>query len=513
MASKSINIFQPVSANLYSTSRGGDGLVFYNMALCDDIYKFYYEEEEWISICKKIVHANAFKGPIRLKMGGVFDQRAVSNDEQNKFKDFVQEALDYEKMFGFCPVKITKSKGKKVPTIPSYGTGKFAHRTNRSTFREEIIFIPNDEKVNEKDFFVFVWPNRFPSKQSINVQSDIYKLFKRYLVYESFEEDSLDASFGASHPPYIFRKDDKRNDLEKLTEEDIYGMDDAMGDETTIDSKQLYKRSVADSIILENQLQNYRELYADKKRRKLDNVSKRAKTVDRATNLEDKFAYVGEFQLAGQVSVTGPNDLLNNRIHYEELVCATMGLSRNYIDRVKGGYKSDASNEQHFLKTTIQDTRENASLFIKAVYKELYKDEDDDFLVTFFMRMDEFITKVESGEIKESDGNEVKSLKKLKDDVEKIMKQENRIEVIFEEDPFSYMTPLEDIIAISDRKAISTVEEINLLRMKLSMNTVDESDPLVKEAEVLRKKREKLMFEPKGPEGKAPKPKPKKTES
>lgn len=79
-----------------------------------------------------------------------------------------------------------------------------------------------------------------------------------------------------------------------------------------------------------------------------------------------------------------------------------------------------------------------------------------------------------------------------------------RAELVFNEDAFIDSNNGDTLIMASDRGAISALEEINMTRKKLGLDPVTQSDPLVKEAEKMRKARIEALVNPPQPGSKKP---------
>jgi hypothetical protein len=459
-----------------SSRRGKEQLVVFDERICNNIWTFYNEIDPFITICKEVVYEHTLKGGVSLKWGSL--ERKFITDQEGNFKDFMETALDYYKMFGFCPVKINKKDGVKFPSIPSYGNGGFGHYTNPKTEEEEVIYIPRNKEKHDGDYFVFVWPNKSPAKNSTSVTSDIYKVFGRFLFATSFEENSADADYEASHPPLFFRRDYKEHDIRDMTEDRLFGLVKAIGeDAVTPDMERTYKQSIASEMILEKVLERQRKGADGSERQALDPQTKTAKTVKRSTEAVDRATFIGDYSIGGQLNFSQRDDHVNIRSKYEDLVCEAMGVPKSYFDRSSKVYKSDAINDQHFLKTTVERMRSNTALFLRAVYNALYSEDDTEYLIDFYLEVD-----------KTSDGDKNKKQAQIKGALD----SKNRIEIVFPEDSFSHLTPMADIISLWEMGVITPLEYANASRSKAGLKPIKDNDPILIEIEKKRQLKEEM---------------------
>ena len=496
-----------------------------------EIHDYFFHKELWIDICKTTVSNLVFKGPIKEKWGGKSVLIPFEYDSRRQLIGLLKDALDFRDMFGMCPIKVITDteKNARSVVIPQLGTGKFLQRMNPITCNPEIIFVTHDKSsggpinyINvqrDPNIHVFIWPNKVPDFHSSSFKTKIFKLYNTYLRLEEKRDNDADSEFNRAHPPIVTQHRKEQGSIVDMEEQEIYGEDD--DDTMPISSKVTYKRNIQNAMEMEN---NLKEL------RKRDNaVTPSKKRVNQSTNRSENFKRSrlwehtyeikeGE-EIAHHIVPDSNGNLIELQERYEEEVCLAMGVPKSYVLRKGGsskGLKNDAINEQHVLRTTVENNRDDCNAIYQFIYNILFKDLDDDNLISDLVEVDDLEKKarldgtspdnnsrpadssrpyddkklVEYRKLVAPEANledELLFLRNKKNELVHLIKEKNRVELIFEEDPFENTIDIQDLIMISDRFILSPEEEVNMFRKRLYKPPITKSDGLVGFNEKMRK--------------------------
>lgn len=481
-----------------------------NNVTLKEIFNFYHHEEQWISICRDLSNTLTFSGGISIKWGKLFKNRTMDNESQAKLTEMLITALDYKRMFGFCPIKRVKDPktGAVNVFIPQFGTGEFYHGLNSITLQTEVFFVPYVytgglstshyvethtnyilRDIVDPDSFVYVWPGQYPTINNNQVKSDMLKLYKRWSTISELEENAMDADFNASHPTVFTQIQKENRSLDDMTEEELFADDD--NDYVSPTDRRTYRIDRLRSRKLEEQQSDMK--CTSENRNTISQVVKpktgQVSQTRRRRVWEDNEYHLEEGeQLTRHTSPQSRNDYMTWRQHYEEQVCLLMRVPRTFFARSYVGLKTDAIQVQQALRTMVESNREEAQTFFQFIYNIQYKELDDAEIFEAFVSLD----RAEKRELSSANGDETSS-KSIRDrfarsrgKLTKIAKSENRIELIFEGDAFLRNMPVVDISIASQKGAITVHEEINMLRLRLGLDPLDPSDVLVKNAEKIR---------------------------
>lgn len=526
-----------IDASIQIGGRNGN-FVSMDMKKALEIHDYFFHRELWIDICKTTISNLVFKGSIKEKWGGKLMLIPFEYGARRQLIGLLKDSLDFRDMFGMCPIKVIRDENNNAVSvvIPQLATGKFLQRMNPITCNPEIIFVTHDTSsggpinyINVKrdpNIHVFIWANKVPDFNSNSFKTKIFKLYGTYLRLEEKRENDADSEFNRAHPPIVTQHKKEQGSIVDMEEQEIYGEDD--DDTIPISSKVTYKRNIQNAMDMER---NLKEL------RKRDNaVTPLKKRINQSTNRSENFKRSrlwehtyeikeGE-EIAHHIIPDSNGNLIELQERYEEEVCLAMGVPKSYIMRKGGsskGLKNDAINEQHVLRTTVENNREDCNAIYQFIYNILFKESDDDNIISDLVEVDDLEKKArldgtspddklvgsnklprpadssrpyddkklveyrESGPPEADLGDELLFLRNKKNELIHLIKDKNRVELIFEDDPFENTIDIQDLMMISDRFILSPEEEVNMFRKRLYKTPVTKSDSLVSFNEKIRK--------------------------
>jgi hypothetical protein len=452
-----------------------------DMDLADKILEYYTQKETWFGICTRLLFDRGLKGGISITWGGMFHSSTEEEWVEDLF-NLAKEAFSYRKMFGMCAVKISKKKEILTISIRPIGTGTFRRIVNASKKTSEFVWV-NDDSANDspsKNTFVYVWEGSTPAWGSKAFCSEIPKLYEKYLDLKEKELFNMDAVYAITHPYIFVNKPPQKASETDITEEDVYPTfedDDPSQDEgNALDRKRL-KRSVQDAKLLESRLKEFRRKSMGQSLTKHFNTDTNKEEFITRTN--SVVVPIEDYQIARQTLPETVKDLKEWKLLYEEEVCSSMGVPRNYASKVKGTFRGDAQNEENLVKSSINSMRQDMINFMLFVYDKAYR-ELDSLIIS---------DKVVAAE--EAQQQDVVLA------LNKFGSKRNRISIEFNEDPFKDKLKLPDVNTAHDRMYISDIEAINLGRESLGIAPLMETDPLaielIKKIEQRRKEEKERM--------------------
>ena len=456
-----------------------------DMSKSIEIYDFFYHKEQWIQICKKMKYSQVFKGGVSLIWGGGIFQSKETEDpiKQRELIELLEEALDYRDMFGLCPIKIIKDRktGIKRSIIPEFGSGSFIGIFNIKTLEtEDIVFVPNGNLINNKQEIdpsikVFVWPGKKPSIHNKQLKSDIFTVFEEYLIIEELKKNLLDADYNSAHPTIFTQSRPDSKDLSQLTEEEVFGdADDPMLNPL---EKHTYRRDLFRAKRLERMSEsiNYQtKSSCDSSLTKRVDSTNRIIAFKRKRMWEENIESLPEGEEMANIVIPQSNkNIIEFMNRYEEQICLLIGIPKGFIAG-RGKFKTDAEQETEIMRNTIIKDREDANLFYQFVYELMHRGTDDKKIVQVLMNVNNNKKK------QQPDSTEMEQLRQTKNNIKKIGAMPNRIEILFNEDPFSRTINLNNVQFASDRDAITAEEEVNSIRSSLGLEKVPVNDDLVK---------------------------------
>ncbi len=458
-----------------------------DMSKSIEIYDFFYHKEQWIQICKKMKYSQVFKGGVSLIWGGgIFQSKETENPiKQRELIELLQEALDYRDMFGLCPIKIVKDRktGQKKPIIPEFGTGAFILIFNTKNFEiEEIVFAPYsgssglvsnyEKKQIDSSVKIFVWPGKEPSLHNKQFKSSIFTVFEEFLLVEELKKNALDADYNSSHPTIFTQSRPDSKDSSELTEEELFG--DANNPLLNPSEKHTYRRDsfrarrleeMTKDMNCQTKLSSSSWQIDNSLTKRVDSTSNRITEFQRKRTWQDSIESLPEGEeMAHPIMPQTRKDLIEWQNRYEDQVCLLMGIPKGYIAGRGSKFKTDAQQELEIVRSAVENDREDVNSFYQFVYRWMYKDIDDQKIIQTLMTLNN-IKKLNP----ESDQQQLKQSKKY---IKNIGNMPNRIEILFNEDPFSRTINLNNVQFASDRDAITAEEEVNSIRSSLGLEKV-----------------------------------------
>ena len=477
------------------------------MSQTDEIYNYFYHKEQWIQICRKIKYSQVFKGGITLTWGNVFQSKETEDPmKQKELKQLLEKSLDYRDMFGLCPVKIVKDRitGQKKPIIPEFGTGAFILVFNIRKFQiEEIAFAPfggglvssYNKKQIDSSVKVFVWPGREPSLHNKQFKSAIFTVFEEFLIIEELKRNALDADYNSSHPTIFTQSRPDSKNLSELTEEEVFG---EVGDPMMNPSeKHTYRRDTFRALRLEDMTKKMNCQSKFQTSWQTDSsLTKRVDSTSKITQFQRKRIWEDSIEalpegeeMAHSIIPQTRKDFIEWQNRYEDQVCLIMGIPKVYIAGRTAKFKTDAQQELEIVRSTVTHDREDANVFYQFVYEWMYRESDDKKIIQTLMTLNN---------IKKSnpESEQQQQLKQSKKNIKKIGSMPNRIEILFNEDPFSRTVDLNNVQFAADRDAITAEEEVNSIRSTLGLEKVTPDDELVNMRKIQRDiKRQELKIQ------------------
>ena len=477
------------------------------MHKAQEIYDF-YNKDHYIETCKRLKNIYTFEGDISITWGDdlLCTSKNGSLISQSALKKLLKDALDYRNMFGFCPIKIVKDKnnpGKKIASIPEFGSGGFILVYNTETMDSKVDFLPYDMKhytgftgsiltneVFDNSIQVYTWPSYTPSITSRNYKSRILPLFEEYYIVTELQNNAVYADWKGSHPNIFTQSRPEKINQSEVTEDEVLGDADleAGARETTI-----YKRDTHRSIRMETTAKSMNDATKNgcdenaAVSKRLDDHTGRTIEVVRTRNDNMVPLPTGE-EMAKSITYTTRNDFLQWKEEYHDKVCSAMGIPRNFIDK-QSKFKTEVGKEEAMLKKLIKSEREDATEFYQFVYEVMYRERDDQEILNAFIDLDNRKKNI-ADDNKEEDRDTIKNFKKK---MKKISCLENRISLSFAKDPFPDTVNIQTAVIAAEREVLSPEEEINLIRLLLELKKIEPNDELVKNKEEERKlKRQNL---------------------
>ncbi len=500
-----------------NASQTDKNLVYYalDMKKAAEVYDFYYHKEPWIQICKNMKYSQVFKGGIALTWGNnsLESNDLEDPDEQKALVQLLQRALDYRDMFGICPVKVIKDKrtGRKRAIVPEFGTGAFALAYDKKEHRSEVVFVTqstftspfgytNAEKKRhgglDPTIRVYTWPGKEPSIHNRQFKSAMFTLFDEYFAVQELKLNALDADWNSSHPTIFTQMRQDVRGIEQYTEEEMFG--DPTDPSMNPQEKNMYRRDVYRARRMEQLVKtsNTRLQTFPAESKAIDRESNNIVDLKRKRTWEDNIEPLPEGEeMAKQVIPQTRRDYLEWKSVYEDSVCSMLGVPRGYIAG-RGKFKIDTQQELEVVRGTVSKDREDAESFYQSAYEFMYRDQDDKKIVHSLMRMNARKRDLKSNGNREFNADErLRQVKSTKNRLKHIGTMSFRIELRFNEDPFSRAVDLNNVQFAVEHGAITVEEELNVIRSTIDLGKLDKNDELVKlrQAERERKRKEADM--------------------
>jgi hypothetical protein len=438
-----------------------------------NVYEYYTEKEEWISICKERINTLVFAGEVRIDWGDVLKPKGKNfgPSHSSELVSMLTLALDYKDMFGFCPYVIDKPPPSETATnekkksdwlleyvkVLPFGIGDFTYGVKNGEI--VIKFTPKQKSNGTKRYGVFVWPGCGPNAVTGRLHTNMFKLYKRYTSIVRQEKNLEDADYYSCHPPVFvqMRAANRSNtdDLDKMMESEIYA--DKEDDEMTPMELRTYKRDLNGAKRLEMLLDvmneqntkgilNEHEDYTSQK--VLDDATGTLRKVRKRKIWEENMISLpDQMEVAKSSSLPNPRkDLEFVRSSYEEAVCLSMGIPKGYATMKGHGLKAEAQQEHSSIKRLVLSKREAANKFFQAIYEDVFRDTDDEYILQELMSI-----------------NKTEDKKRLKA-IYKVAALKSRVSLLFEEDPLPPPVTLSDILTCQQRGILSGLETLNMCR-------------------------------------------------
>jgi hypothetical protein len=393
----------------------------------DDVYNYYNACEPLIEICANYMLSLVFHGGINVSINDDFSESykkvqrtkrkiknfmqdnqseeyknviAAGSDPNEKIKkklkffnaDFNEEIMSvltmgehWRKMFGFCPIKIYNDNnlGRKRVSVPAYGTGSFCKVRDPLSDQFIISYRPNDvqsfsgQQVRPgEDYFVFVWPDKAPCG-IFDYKSEIKKLWEDWYFLREAKSNFLQADYENSHQTIITTNPGKNANVDQMTAQQTTDESIAQADQERLYESDIGRTQRAVNL---SQINNVRKRQLDAER--YDPVSGKMK-VRRMNALESGHVFpmpIGE-QIA-TAPVPKPrnmSELTAFELHYQNMVCLTMGVPYNFITNNRT-FKNDQSQEQKAVFQRVIKIREDMSRFFAFVGDKLFGGESQNMV-------------------------------------------------------------------------------------------------------------------------------------
>lgn len=470
--------------------------------LANQIFKFYYEEEPLISVCKDQRFALAFVGEMHIEWGGgdIDPLRLDSPAERDQLEALFKHALEYRDMFGMVPVKISrrsaqKRNNKPMVTIPPFGSGYFVMRYDTTKMEMTVVYRVGTEhmarkrsstqKIRQttvKTYDVFIWPGYEPSRATKRFRSRVASLLGRYINITEMRMNMHDADFRASHPVVFTQARPDTRSVQDMTESEALGLDDD-GDGT--EQGRRYQRDIHRAMQTEGIAaainQQAREPFgggqgAPITRTAFDPATRRAVQGERDRTWDGAIQPlpIGE-EMARPIQPQSRSDLIAFESRYEDLVCKTMGIPAAYISGAVGSQRmrGEADQLRSNVRASVLQDRADLNLFYAWAYEKAHRSVDDDMMVHALLAADE-------KERKNLSPDEKKRIAKIRANITKISAMPHRTRVVFLEDPLPKKIEITMLTAAVTAGALTKLELVNLIRAEIGVPTIDERHELVR---------------------------------
>lgn len=502
--------------------------------MMETIYNYYQHQEGYITVCKRLKESMIFSGGVHMTWGSGLFRSAISDDpkDQRELVSLLKTALEYRDMFGFCPIKLVRDKttGLTKPVIPQLVTGKFEITLDPRDNKTVLRFVQRDWIGTEGGFLtsvgggssksygipvqldegggkkgggtkrnyqVFVWEEpTLTSSGEVMFKSRIPQLIPQWLNMREFWENAQDSDYASSHPPVFTQSKDKDFDPNKLTEEEIFGDNDLNGN-PTLRERVTYRRDTFRSILTEKMTKHMNMLSkgqipmgitgAARKEAQVSATHKNRRQRDWKDYVEN--LPIGE-EMAGQVSTSSRNDLLEISKTYWDLVCLTMGVPREYVQGGSGGrFKTNVEQMREIIRQEVELDREDSEKFYQFVYEWMYRKDDSKKIATILTTLEGRREDLEedksyfTGETNVAIEEEIDRIDDTTNKLNSVGEMPTRIRLIFAEDSLMSALDNDSLIMADQMGALSSQEVINVWRSKMSLPKISETHPLVKERE------------------------------
>lgn len=513
-----------------------------NMQQAALLAEFYRQTEPMIGSIVQLLNSFIFQGEIKEKWTGLLQlPDAGERERQMELRELLRQALDYRRMFGMCPIKIVNEEGGRSHlVIPDYTTGSFIVRYNQARGRLDVAFAsqhlahmmggpgaltPTMSTMKpDPDVHVFVWEDTRPTFRLNDFKTPLIRLLPRFLYIQQLRENLILADMESCNPTMITQIRPDKQDITDVQEEDIFA--DIASHRTQEELLQAdpsenirYRRSQRDSIMMELALKRRREQEMQGtglKRTKVDPISKTLRSALGPVVGEKRFDLQGDRIMATQLV---PRPVANLDKEYESYLQELMmafGVPSDMGTKSTKQITAATQASMKLLQSNVELCRDACVSFYAFAYSMLYMDEDQRMLrerweslhaeQQEYERLTSPVVRPQpntinsGGDVVERENlptNEQQQrldrIREQKLELTLLGKKTQRASIEFVEDPFHMDSDIADILAVGERKLISVVEESNLIREKLKLEPVSETDPIIKEALLIRDQANRLQ--------------------
>jgi hypothetical protein len=521
----------------------GQSAAMLNQEALRVIYDFFNHEEVGIDSAIRMLYDSTMQGGVELVWGDAFPLK-LSADEQRHVQDACVTALNWKKMFGFCPVKrILPKKSKKEGgeerekkdskerdetarfEIPEFGSGAFFMIYDNKTQQSELKYMPyrygekhksnpnrrspdairkltnggrNSVNTTElkfpKNYFVFVWPRMMPSLHNGFLKTVTSKLLKQWSIVKQLESNLVVNDTWRSMPPTITKRQPVNVDLKTLTEAEAFGEEELIQPDPLLQKK--YQRDISSEYNTQEKSVGFRS-----RREKVGasqmimfNTSTgkyEIETLKHPLDPENIFDLEEGMQIEHLDNTSTTSLYLDLKHDYENRIDSTFG-----VDRANGGgqnsrLKANAEQNRQLLETLVIDERASAALFYATVYEFVHRDNDDLRLLDIRTYMDEEMEilnqKIEADPKDKEAKSRIADLKLQVKSLDKLAKRDLRMKLLFPKNPFTKNIDKQTIDLLIEQKVLTPVEEVNMLRAIGGFEPLGKDSDIIKERSVMRK--------------------------
>jgi hypothetical protein len=487
-----------------------------------NIERYFMHGEAWIYIVKTALNDLIFKGGMKLDWGRGLISVELGDAETKHAEMLSKTALDWRRMFGFCPVRIKFAKESKRPefSIPPFGAGMFVYVFKGNTKENgEIRYLPyksagrkpNKPKKDResrqrifngnretpkstsevrfpKNYRVFVWPGMEPSLSAPMFKTPIPILMEMQAIVKDMEQDVRDSSGTGARPKLIVQRPTESLDMNEMTMDQVFARDvmeerDPQERRVQKVSKRAHNHMIeqvdrlnsgAQALEYDHHLNRY--MYVQK---------------DSAIDPEDIFTlYQGDVLTHQQMPKSEGPTYLEMRTRYEEVVRRTMGEDMTQQTRQEN---QQARNSRELQDSVVTGEREAVSLFYAFCWEMGERQQDNANLARLLTDLKEQ-TKQEKIRLENAESPEqkliiegrIRVMKKSKQLLDDISLDVFRVSLKFLSNPFELLPTKEDIQFAVTQNALTAHEQINLSRSLLKLSPLPLHHPLIKDLEKIR---------------------------
>lgn len=514
-----------------------------NQEMLRVVHDFYYHEEIGIDSAVRMLNNETMQGGVEMVWGDVVTLR-TSAEEQTKVQSLIVVALDWKKMFGFCPIRriLPKEKGEHARfEIPEFGTGAFFMVYDNQTRESELKFMPyrygdkhkgrdnhrSPDAIRKatkqgkqaldssrmqfpKNYFVYVWPRFKPSLHNGFLKTPVSKLLRHWSVVKQLESNLLINDTWRSMPPVVTKRQLVNQKLEDLTEEEIFGEEELIQPDPLLQKK--YQRDLASHENTQDKSRGFRSMREKTGASQMVSFNTSTgrfeiDTLKHPLDPDNIFDLEEGMQVERLDQTTTSTMYLNLKHDYEDLLDRTFGVDRGSRSSSSSGsrLKATAEKNRQLLETLVAEERSCAALFYATAYEFVYREHDNWKLAEIRASIDDELElatlKKELKQEEESNKSRIADLQLQKKRLEELAKQDLRLKLKFPKNPFGKLIDPQTVNLLIQEKVLTPLEEINMLRAIGNFEPLEKDNKLVVEREKLRKleetqKEEEFMISP-----------------